>query len=266
MQKLQTLLDDIFEESDALPADPSPEDITTCRFFSRISSKGSSHPLLSEATIHKLIRYITRVQLGRKKQKAKAEGQGWDEEALKRLFRLLERSLVECEGVEVFSADKAPPTTEGQRTKKGGKRSKKQQAAAKDGDASLETVGTDSKSSQETADSDKLDHDSVVMYEERMAVVRDGVLAAHCVFLILDEEGLSKPVRLERLKQGMALIQQLYSEDLVSTCVTTLKEAMSKVIFPFVEAVAEESKSISAGRRNRSDKCRVFLAISRSYH
>lgn len=203
---MQTLLDDIFEESDAFPADPSQEDIANCRFFARVSTKGSSHPLLSEATMHKLIRYITRVQLGRKKQKPKVEGQGWDEEALKRLFRLLDRSLIECEGVDVFPADKAPPAADGERTKKGGKRSKKHQAAVKSGDTAVETLGADGKSSQESAESDKLDHDGVMLHEERMAIVRDGVLAAQCVFLILDEEGISKPVRSRYLRQRQGLI------------------------------------------------------------
>lgn len=245
---MQTLLDDIFEESDAFPADPSREDIANCRFFARVSTKRSGHPLLSEATMQKLVRYITRVQLGRRKQKAKMEGPRWDEETLKRLFRLLERSLIECEGIEVFPADKAPPIIDGKGTKKG-KRSKKQQAAVKNGDSAVETLEAEGKSSQESDEGNKLDHDGVMLHEERMAIVRDAVLAAQCVLLVLDEEGISKPVRPVRYSREQTLTGQLYSEDLVSTCVTALKDAMSKVIFPFVEAIAEESKCLLSTRQ-----------------
>ncbi|RSH84025.1 Sister chromatid cohesion protein 2 [Saitozyma podzolica] len=215
MQKLQTLLDDIFEESDNFPAEVTLDDLTSSKFFDRISKDGQQ-PLLSARAITKIIRYVSRVQNSKRKQTAAEEGFFWDEEALKRLFRLLEREMREMETAVPFPEDKRA-VANGDKAKKGKK------GKGKKGSQSPER-----ESVEIGDDGGELAEDELAAHDEVLRGIGTAGLAAECCLVIFDGEGISKT---------------LYSEDLLSTCVAVVKDEMTKVIFPVMEGLAGEKVS-----------------------
>jgi cohesin loading factor subunit SCC2 len=181
MQKLQTLLDDIFEESDNFPAEVTPDDLTSSKFFDRISKDGQQ-PLLSARAIAKVIRYVSRVQNSKRKPNNAEEGLSWDEEALKRLFRLLEREMREVELAVPFPEDKrAVPNGD---TAKKGKKGK-----GKKGSRSPER-----ESAENGEDGGGLAEDELAAHDEVLEVIGTAGLAAECCLVIFDGEGISKTV------------------------------------------------------------------------
>jgi cohesin loading factor subunit SCC2 len=172
MQKLQTLLDDIFEESDNFPAEVTLDDLTSSKFFDRISKDGQQ-PLLSARAITKIIRYVSRVQNSKRKHTAAEEDFSWDEEALKRLFRLLEREMREVE-TAVANGDKA----------KKGKKGKGKKGSQSPERESVE-IGDDG---------DELAEDELAEHDEVLRGIGTAGLAAECCLVIFDGEGISKTV------------------------------------------------------------------------
>jgi cohesin loading factor subunit SCC2 len=185
MQKLQTLLDDIFEESDNFPAEVTRDDLTSSKFFDRISKDGQQ-PLLSARAIIKVIRYVSRVQNSKRKQKAAEEGFSWDEEALKRLFRLLEREMREMEMVVPFPEDKQA-VANGDKAKKGKKGKGKK--GSRSPERELEENGDDG---------GELAEDELAAHDEVLGGIGTAGLAAECCLVIFDGEGISKTVSASR--------------------------------------------------------------------
>ncbi|WVR03096.1 hypothetical protein IAU60_000086 [Kwoniella sp. DSM 27419] len=222
-QKLQSSLEDIFEEADAFPANPSAGDLAGSRFFATTSVDGSS-PLLAFDTIRKVSQYVARVQRTKRRHTQAVvsdnEAKEWDPEVMTRLLRLLERSMRDSENVTVFPDDRkvAAAVQEGEiadKTKK-----KKGRPAKKD--KSLEQ----SKPILSTAS--EMNVDSLQHHESLVARARDGVAAAECCLTLLNTEGLSK---------------QMYSEDLLSASVSIIKDQMEKVILPIIGAMAGDKVS-----------------------
>jgi cohesin loading factor subunit SCC2 len=234
MQKLQTLLDDIFEESDNFPAEVTPDDLTSSKFFDRISKDGQQ-PLLSARAIAKVIRYVSRVQNSKRKQKTAEEGLSWDEEALKRLFRLLEREMREVEMVVPFPEDQRA-VANGDKAKKGKK------GKGKKGSQSPER-----ESAENGDDGGELAEDELAAHDEVLEGIGTAGLAAECCLVIFDGEGISKTVSANQCRFDQAHFKQLYSEDLLSTCVAVVKDEMTLVIFPVMEGLAGESESSCFG-------------------
>ncbi|KAK8844801.1 hypothetical protein IAR55_006651 [Kwoniella newhampshirensis] len=223
-QKLHTLLEDIIEESDAFPTNPTSGDLAGSRFFSSTTHDGST-PLLSVKTIYKISQYVSRVQSSRRRQKSLASTTGengeWDSDVISGIFRLLERSMRDAEHVIVFAEDRKAVAASSQIDDGKDKAKKKKwkpanREAAKPPSPSKEGLETELR-------------DEVLEASERgLSRVRSGVAAAECCLILLGSDGLTK---------------QMYSEDLLSTCVTTVKGQMEKVIFPIVEGLAGEKMS-----------------------
>jgi cohesin loading factor subunit SCC2 len=231
LQKLQHVLEDIFEESDMFPAEVTTEDLASSKYFDGLSGEGSQ-PLLSAKVIDKVLRYVTGVQGSKRKQKAAEEGATWNEEAIKKLFYLLERVIMEVEMTVVFPDDKKASSV-GEKGKKGGRKAKGQKDTKSQ---SHEEVGA-----QELGDKDgQIGENEMQAHEMALARMYKAALAAECCLTALSSEGLSKPV--SAAKPGsIADYAQLYSEDLLSTCVGMLKDELAKVVFPVMEGLAGES-------------------------
>nr|XP_019013987.1 uncharacterized protein I206_00064 [Kwoniella pini CBS 10737]OCF52768.1 hypothetical protein I206_00064 [Kwoniella pini CBS 10737] len=209
-QRLQNLLEDVFEESDTFPSNPTSGDIAGSRFFSTITKDGST-TLLSFETMKKISSHVTRIQSARRRHTSANTYVGqWEEESLSNILRLLERNMRDTENLVVFSEGKKVSANSEEKGKK--KKDKTSQINNTNGHDHVETLS-----------------DNVIeKYENSLARVRNGVVAAECVLVLLDSEGLSK---------------QMYSEDLLSTCVSTIKEQMEKTIFPIIEGLAGEKIS-----------------------
>ena len=187
-QKLQSLLDDIFEESDSLPAEPTSEDLSSARYFSSLSKDGG-RPLLSDNTLDKISRYVSRVQNGKQKHGViggKRSVIEWDTEMVGRLLNLLEANMVQGDGLVVFPNDKKNATAEKAKKGKGAKgkaaKSKSLSASAKDQEEASEKEEAGYGNPEE----------KVHQGEYRLATLRSAGLAAECCLVIMDTEGLSK--------------------------------------------------------------------------
>lgn len=212
LDKMQNTLEDIFEESDTFDAEPSREAVTASRYFDTLSKDGA-HPLLAAATINNVIRRVTRVQKSQRRQRSESNRQAvaWDVENISRLFRMLERVMNESDELEVFPNNGRKTVVNGSPNKKG-KKSKKADDEPKDDTPDVQ-----------------LSEDEILQAEEKLAKMSTAAAAALCVLAVLDSDGLPK---------------QLYSEDLLSLAVTTIRDEMTKVLFPVIEGLAGESKFI----------------------
>ncbi|KIR53758.1 cohesin loading factor subunit SCC2 [Cryptococcus gattii Ru294] len=220
-QKLHTLLEDILEESDAFPANPTFGDLKSAnaKYFSHISKDGT-HALLSTKTMSKIIRYIIRVQSAKKRQKSAPETDGesrrWDLAAVNGLLRHLEKCIRDAEGTSAFPEDRKAAIVDETGKKKKGK--------SKTGSVSpLKPVNAFKSEGQDVEE--EIPQTRMATCDEALLRLRRGVAAAECCFVLLDSEGLSK---------------QVYSEDLLSICVQMVKEQLAQVIVPILQGMAGE--------------------------
>lgn len=189
-QKLHTLLEDILEESDAFPANPTFGDLKSAnaKYFSHISKDGT-HALLSTKTMSKIIRYIIRVQSTKKRQKSVPETDGesrrWDLAAVNGLLRHLEKCIRDAEGTSAFPEDRKAAVVDETGKKKKGK--------SKTGSVSpLKPVNASKSEGQDLEE--EIPQTRMATCDEALLRLCRGVAAAECCFVLLDSEGLSKQV------------------------------------------------------------------------
>lgn len=220
-QKLHTLLENISEESDSFPANPTSRDLklANAKYFAHISKDGT-HALLSTETMSKIIRYVIRVQSTNRRQKigseTDGEARGWDLAAVNGLLRHLEKCIRDVDGTSAFPEDRKAVIVDEKFKKKKGK--------SMTGSVSPLKPVIASKSEGQDFE-EEIPQTRMAQCEEALLRLRRGVAAAECCFVLLDSEGLSK---------------QVYSEDLLSTCVQMVKEQLAQVIVPILQGMAGE--------------------------
>ncbi|KAI6027546.1 hypothetical protein BKA83DRAFT_4230505 [Pisolithus microcarpus] len=194
LEKLTTLIEDIFEAEDSVPVDIQSADLPK-EFFSPLTSD-CNYPQLQHNLIRKLTKYISQLAHPPKRSRRPAReialnGHGAklretlgdiESSILSRLMKILERIL------KHLAVDGA------------------------DGEAHQDTPQVSSH--QHLTDSD------VRTLAAQLEIARDSVLAAECCIALLSGEGLTK---------------QLYSEELITTCLTTIKNQLTMIVYPFVE-------------------------------
>jgi cohesin loading factor subunit SCC2 len=173
LQRLQSLLEDIFEESDSFPAELSTEDLSSSKFFSTMSETGS-HPLLSSRAISKIIEYMSRL-----KGKRRTDSPEWDLDAFTRILRLLERSMREVDEITVFDEPKSVEVKKAVKVGKGKKNSKSPELGNDDTPVKAEV---------------ELSDDQVHGLEADLQKIANAGIAAAAVLTLLDLEGLPKQV------------------------------------------------------------------------
>ena len=206
LEKLTSLIEEIFEAEDALPADVDISELNH-DFFSPLSTD-CARPLLSPTIVRKLTKYIGQVARPTKRlrqaaggilgtPRAKGRMADVDTQILSRLLKLLDRSVRVGEDIDPFlhhSAHHAPSST---------KSSPRKPAAKKN----AKTKKNDTRSKSQTPkDEDELD--TGMQVEEQGApnlgdadfdklsrlfdIARDSIVAADCCIALLGSDRLTK--------------------------------------------------------------------------
>ncbi|KAG9315547.1 hypothetical protein JVU11DRAFT_3168 [Chiua virens] len=224
LERLRTLIEDIFEAEDSLAADIEPADLPK-EYFSLLTTD-CNNPHLQPSIIKKLTKYISQLaRPSKRSRRATREGVAnfssgsktrdklgdIGTPVLSRLMKILERSIKAGEHLDPLrtSTYHVPVPSSPSKAKRG-------QKAPADGTGAQEGDGptVHDSHSQQLTDSDV--HELSVQLE----VSRDSILAAECCMALLSGESLTK---------------QLYSEELITTCLGTVKHQLTMVVYPFVE-------------------------------
>ena len=206
LEKLTSLIQDIFEAEDALPADIDINELNH-DFFSPLSTD-CARPLLSPSIVRKLTKYIGQVARPTKRlrqttggvlgtPRAKGRMADVDTQILSRLLKLLDRSVRAGEDIEPFlyhaihhapsstkSSPRKPDAKKNARMKKSDTRSKSQ--TPKDEDEMNTEMQVED---QGTLDLGEADFDKL---SRLLDVARDSIVAADCCIALLGSDRLTK--------------------------------------------------------------------------
>ncbi|KAF9046656.1 hypothetical protein BJ165DRAFT_1369666 [Panaeolus papilionaceus] len=229
LEKLTSLIEDIFEAEDTIPSDVLPDDLNT-QFFDLLSPD-PSRPLLSPQLIRKLTKYIGHVARPSKRLRQAIGGihgtprhkeriADVDTQMLSRLLKVLERSIKTGESVDPFVYH-GPPVANTRGSPKKPKKPAKGKKTAKSQSPDAEGEVAPEEEARQTLALTEEDYDALT---KTLNLARDSILAADCCVALLASDRLTK---------------QLYSEELITSCLNTIKNQLTQIIYPFVEASAE---------------------------
>ncbi|GLB45503.1 putative sister chromatid cohesion protein [Lyophyllum shimeji] len=243
LEKFTSLVEDVFEAEDGLPPDVDLSELPS-DFFSSLTTTDATRPLLSAAITRKLTKYIGHVARPVKRVRTGVQntprGKGRmaevDTQVLSRLLKMLERNVRAGEDVDPFRYIAAARTVSTSPSKKSPKKAARGRRRSKsrtpggsngeddeDGDEQERTAPAETLSEVTEADFEKL--------ARVLDVARDSILAADCCIALLASDRLTK---------------QLYSEELITACLSTVKNQLTKIIYPFVEASTDLGPNTNA--------------------
>ncbi|KAK2465765.1 hypothetical protein APHAL10511_002309 [Amanita phalloides] len=282
VEKLLSLIDDIFEAEDALPADISDVADLPAEFFSHLGPD-YSHPFIAPSVIRKLTHYIGHVARPTKRDMSKTTAGNVPGSAalntprsrgrmteigiqvLSRLLKMLQRSVKAGEDLDPFATTTyygnvaAREATASPRKKKAGtrkaERRSKSQTPREDEDTTM-ADGNENEKRERNHEAQAVDYEHLT---KTLDVARDSVLAADCCIALLASDRLPK---------------QLYAEELITACLSTIKNQLTRIVYPFAEAtstavatMAPSLQQIVKSSSGRSQDCRreiseIFQALS----
>jgi cohesin loading factor subunit SCC2 len=207
LEKLTSLIEDIFEAEDALPPDADPSTLPA-DFFSTTSTTDFSRPLLQPSLIRKLTKYIGYVSRPNKRLRTAAGAQGTpkgkgrmaevDTQVLSRLLKLLERNVRAGEDVDPFpssapshasksvSPQKKSPK-KSTKVKKNDRRSRSRTPGHDEGE-------TEDWDGEDRAEADELSESDFDKLTRMLDIARDSIFAADCCIALLASDRLTKQV------------------------------------------------------------------------
>ncbi|KAF7357525.1 Sister chromatid cohesion protein [Mycena sanguinolenta] len=224
IQKLEALMEEIFEAEDALPPDVDLSSLPT-EYFSVATTIDCSRPLLQPSQVRKLTKYIVQVVHPGKRVRHTAPGNTPAKDPPRRSSG----SVKSGEDLDPFAGPPAatavPGSAPSSPTKKPSKKAKgKRRSRSRSGDeAEPEEMEVDVAAGP-VALTD-LDHAKLA---RALEMARDSIVAADCCFALLGAGDLTK---------------QLYSEELITACISAVKNQLTKIVYPFVEASATTAVS-----------------------
>lgn len=255
LEKFLNLVEDIFEAEDNLPPEVDISDLPTA-YFSQFSPD-PSRPLLNCEIISKLTKAISKI--ARPAKRVRLASVQWDGMTgsprkagalaevdvltLSRLLKVLERSVHAGEdldpiGTLIYSKKTTGPaeglSSQNTPTKANKLKSSKKGTPGADGMNKAPKSPMHTHSSNENGPPEGVTGD---VSEEDLSNLKNGlefarncVLAADCCLALLTSDKLAK---------------QLFSEDLITSCLVTVKNQLTNIIYPFVEAPLPESREYS---------------------
>ncbi|KAG8738993.1 Sister chromatid cohesion protein 2 [Ceratobasidium sp. 414] len=202
LEKLCALIDEIIEAEDTLDPEVAAESGGPAEWFSGHTSDWSA-PLLAPTVISRL------TQLAARRGARLSEV---DTGNLARILKMLGRSVAKGEDLDPFGSLLGGAAA-GNTTKAKAKGKKKGKGPTEE-----EAEEEEPKEGVELSEDDFLKLASV------LETAKEAVVAADCVFAILSTEKLPK---------------QLYSEDLITSCLAAVKNQLSSIIYPYVETASD---------------------------
>lgn len=253
LEKLITLLEDIFEAEDSLPVDVDQECLPA-DFFSPLTAE-PSRPQLHPNLVRKLSKLICQVSRPTKRLRSskvttltpRASGPcsiaDVEPTILSRILKILERSVRTGEDLDPFKPDKPPDTRASASPSKKSKVSKKpitdqqlQSQTLTGGDEPKADASTDPTEppSVTNADLDNLAHS--------LELARDSILAADCCIALLGADRLPK---------------QVYSEELITACLGAVKNQLDRIVYPFVESSDNSALLLHVSRHEKAHRAQI---------
>ncbi|KAG0704778.1 hypothetical protein DFH29DRAFT_981273 [Suillus ampliporus] len=236
LEKLSALIEDIFEAEDSLAVDIDISELPK-DFFS-VLTIDCSHPHLQPTVIRKLTKYLS--QLARPAKRSRRSVRDGidtprarkvlgdiDNAILGRLLKFLERSIKAGEALDPLRASTHVPHADKNASPRKPKKSPRAQRVANQdrdvtGSASLNVPEDTRELELESTDvPQELTESDLHDLAKQLEVARDSILAVECCVALLSGEGLTK---------------QLYSEELITSCLSTVKNQLTMILYPFVEA------------------------------
>ena len=204
-EKLNSLIDEIFEAEDDLPQYPDPSDLRR-DLFSLSLTTNYAHPCLNPAVISKITVIVGKISRPAKRRPPSSRGQsGVPNSARKddgrisdlevpkllRLLKTLERSVQTGEDIDPF---KIPPESQSSVKRSASKRSSK---GSKKGKAPEPGPSEDGDSKVVDPEPDDAQESSVNLGNllKCLTTAKESILAAECCISILSSDRLPKQVR-----------------------------------------------------------------------
>jgi cohesin loading factor subunit SCC2 len=250
-EKLESLIDEIFEAEDDLPQYPDPNDLRHDLFSSSLTTD-YARPCLNPAVVSKITAIVGKISRPTKRRPPPSRGQnGAPNSARKddgrisdlevpkilRFLKTLERSVQTGEDLDPF---KLPPESQSSVKRSVAKRSGK---GSKRGKALESGPTEDNNPTFVDPEPDDAQESSVNLENllKCLATAKESILAAECCISILSSDRLPKQVRTYTVMNwtDLTMHSQVYSEELISTCFSVVKNQLSKIVYPFVEAATD---------------------------
>ncbi|CAE6465375.1 unnamed protein product [Rhizoctonia solani] len=202
VEKLCSLIDDVIEAEDAFDPEMAAESGNTNDWFSTKTSDWNA-PLLAPSVMARLTQLA-----GRRGTRLNDV----DSTSLTRILKILGRSVTKGEDLDPFnsSAGSIVPGSPVKPKLKGKKKGKVNT------EEDIEAEGDKEDTELTEEDFEKLGR--------VLEVAKEAVIAADCVLAFLSTDKLPK---------------QLYSEDLINSCLSVVKSQLSSIIYPYVETSSD---------------------------
>ena len=258
LEKLITLLEDIFEAEDTLPADASQESLPA-DFFSPIAPD-PSRPQLHPNLIRKLSKLISRLARPMKRLRSSTAATlspnasvpisiGDVETTIhSRILKMLERSVRAGEDLDPFKADKAPEMRTSASPNKKSKVSKKPTSDSRSQSQPPDEPQVDTNA--DTAEPPSVTDAELDTLAHNLELARDSILAADCCLALLGADRLPK---------------QVYSEELITACLGAVKNQLERIVYPFVENSDTSALLLHVSRHEKAHRAQiaeVFQALA----
>jgi cohesin loading factor subunit SCC2 len=253
LEKLITLLEDIFEAEDSLPVDVDQECLQA-DFFSPLTAE-PSRPQLHPNLVRKLSKLISQVARPMKRLRSSTAtvhtpyNSGLcgiadvETTILSRVLKILERSVRAGEDLDPFKTDKPLDMRASVSPSKRSKVSAKKPIS----DQQLQSQTLVGGEPQADASADPAELPSVTSADldiltRTLEIARDSILAADCCIALLSADRLPK---------------QVYSEELITACLGAVKNQLDRIVYPFVESSDNSALLQHVSRHEKAHRAQI---------
>lgn len=254
LEKLITLLEDIFEAEDSLPVDVNQECLQA-DFFSPLTAE-PSRPQLHPNLVRKLSKLISHVARPMKRLRSSTATAitpynsgpcsiaDVETTILSRFLKILERSVRAGEDLDPFKADKPLDMRASVSPSKKSKVSVSKKPILDQQLQSQTLAGGEPKADASTdpAEPPSVTNADLDTLARTLEIARDSILAADCCIALLSADRLPK---------------QVYSEELITACLGAVKNQLDRIVYPFVESPDNSALLQHVSRHEKAHRAQI---------